>query len=139
MDAHEEPAQLDFVEDPRVVIVSGRGVLSADLMLRWVAEMTAHPSFELGMHQIYDATQLDYDGLSQGEIRQTIERLRESFNMAHDRAQVAFVAPRDVIFGLGRMFEAFAEDKLEREIHVARTREDALRWIASRDGLQTDG
>ena len=46
----------------------------------------------------------------------------------------AIVADKDVLFGMSRMFEVFAE-KWFHEIRVWRTREGAETWLTSRSAL----
>ncbi len=47
-------------------------------------------------------------------------------------AKVAFVTGREVDFGMGRMFEAYREER-RTELRILRDYEDALRWLRSGD------
>lgn len=59
------------------------------------------------------------------EVAQAVDRLKARVKWG----ACAIVASRDALFGMSRMFEAFAEGSFVR-IAVFRGREDAIRWLA---------
>jgi len=60
------------------------------------------------------------------EVTQAVKRLTDRVGLG----SCAIVASRDVLFGMSRMFEVFAEGLFART-HVFRERRDAERWLAS--------
>jgi len=76
---------------------------------------------------------LDLDGMTTvpesqdlREVTQAVKRLTGQVTFG----SCAIVASRDVVFGMSRMFEVFAEGLFGRT-HVFRERRDAERWLAT--------
>lgn len=65
----------------------------------------------------------------------TIKRVADlatSMERAHSPSKLAIVAPQDIYFGLGRMFEAFRtrSSQTRKQVSVFRSLLEAERWLA---------
>jgi hypothetical protein len=83
------------------------------------------------LHIIWDFTAVDLSKLTGDEIR-AIAKKAKGLDHSRDGGRTALVASEDAAFGLGRMYEIFAEiTELTAAIRVVRTMEDANQWIDS--------
>lgn len=67
------------------------------------------------------------------QLREVVDQI-ESIRHKVRFGVCAIVASRDVLFGMSRMFQVFAE-KWFREIRVCRARDEAEAWLVSRSSL----
>jgi hypothetical protein len=115
------------------------------------------PEKQLAVHEVYGKVTLDQfestivqhnkEGFSQltlwdassfiGEAMSTsvLERFARSFYQKTPNrpecSRVAVVAPRDLIYGMTRMFESFSQvEKFSVEHRVFRSRDEAMEWLS---------
>ena len=82
----------------------------------------------LGRSVVWDFQEAQFD-LSASDVH-GIARFIASHQPVPPPSKVAFIAPRDVDFGLARMFEAFRED-YRTEFRVFRDYDEAVSWARS--------
>jgi hypothetical protein len=106
------------------------GALTAEEIERALAAAAAHAYSEARRFSLVDFTGADLTGLPTSDIRAIAQRPGGLGPTAGPLA-IAVVAPRDLEYGLARMWETLAE---ERPIDAAvfRTRALALAWLATR-------
>ena len=78
---------------------------------------------------LWDSTRLDLSSWQRDDI---LTAVRKSKEYSHLRAggKSALVMPRDLHFGLGKMFQAYSEiDNLQIEVEVFRNIEEAIAWL----------
>ena len=66
-----------------------------------------------------------------------VAREDRAYAASHPPSAIAVVAPHDLEYGLSRMWQAFVDDT-PIQSNVARSRSEALRWLAGR-GVDVDG
>jgi hypothetical protein len=105
------------------------GDLGIDDVQQAFALRTTLPDFKPGMRVLWDLCQANASRLSTDEIRQIAQRNKSQVKKAGVGYKVAFVAPRDIEYGLSRMFEMFS-DETPVQIRVFRTTDEARRWLS---------
>lgn len=77
---------------------------------------------------LWDMTLLDFDTIEGSAVRNTITRGRK---MSKQRSglKTAFVVKSDLGFGMMRMFQMIAENKIGIEFGIFRDRQEALCWL----------
>jgi hypothetical protein len=95
------------------------------------AAVLAHPAFRPGMDVLYDHTGLT-GGMTSGEVRATAEGSMRASQAGDYWGRLAIVVPDRALFGLARMWEAYAGDELAARTRVFSSRDEALDWFATR-------
>jgi plasmid stabilization system protein ParE len=84
------------------------------------------------LHVIWDFTEADLSSITADEIRALasgVERLAHS----REGGKTAIVAPEDISYGFGRMYQIFAEIYAQiAYIQVFRSRSEAERWLSDK-------
>ena len=122
-------AQYRIDSERRVIFSSATGVLTDEDLHEHQAQLLADPFFDPGFDQLWDFTRVSAVEVSPEALR----------HLAHSRsykasARRAVVAPDDLRFGMGRMFQLL-HDEAPEELRVFRSLDEARRWLA----LDLDG
>ena len=96
------------------------------------AERTGHSDFRPGMSILWDLSEANASRMTSSDIRRIAGQNKARLKKAGVPYKAAFLAPRDIEFGLSRMYEMFADASLV-ENRVFRNLEDARRWLSSAD------
>ena len=111
--------------------------VTGDLLIEDVqqafAVRTGHPDYRPGMSILWDLSQANASRMTSSDIRRIAGQNKARLKKAGVPYKAAFLAPRDIEFGLSRMYEMFADASLV-ENRVFRTLEYARRWLSSTDG-----
>jgi len=86
------------------------------------------------MDHLVDLREADSSPRSSDVLYQFANFMQSSFESLTTRPKVAVVAPKDLSFGLARMYEAFA-DSIPWDFTVFRTIEAALTWLGLPEDL----
>jgi hypothetical protein len=121
------PAFYKIDKEHRIVLSTAHGVLTRADVLAHQENLLKDPDFDPGYSQIFDFSQVTAFELSAEEIRGLAKR-----SVFSPHSHRALIAPSDLGFGLGRMFEMLRENEGELGIRVFRTLEQALDWVFSR-------
>jgi hypothetical protein len=104
------------------------GDLSIEDIQQAFAERTKHPDFKPGMSILWDLREGDASRLTSNDIRRIAGTNKARLRKKGVPYKVAFIAPRDIEYGLSRMYEMFADASLA-ENRVFRTLDEARRWL----------
>ena len=121
--------------DPKAGVATHRvtGEIDMEQIRQAWDKLLAHPDFDPAIDVLWDLSACSRATLNSRDI----ERIRDETAAVLERRQpgykVALVAPKDLYFGLCRMFEAYADD-LPIKVHVFRKLDDAWRWLTGEDG-----
>ena len=130
--AHTEAVdwEIDFVEAPPVIVVrtSGQPTVAGFAVLR--DEVLDHPSFFPGIDVVYDHTGLT-GYLTSGEIRSVAEAAARAARERDYWGRLAIIMPDPAMFGLARMWEAYAGDDLAARTRVFTSVDEAYRWLGA--------
>jgi hypothetical protein len=94
-----------------------------ELMDRYFREPSS--AFPLGLFDLSDVTGVDVAAES---VRDAARRAGEYVDSRLDGGKLAIVAPRDLLFGMARMYEILRGDS-PVEVRVFREREEAESWL----------
>lgn len=91
---------------------------------------TGHPEFRPEMGILWDLSEANASRMTSSDIRRIAGLNKARLKKNGVRYKAAFIAPRDIEYGLSRMYEMFADASLV-ENRVFRTHEEARRWLVS--------
>ena len=111
-----------------LVILAHVGETTDDEFLAFYKSLFECDSFDLSMNLLVDLREADSSHRSSGALHRVAEFVREALGDVTTTPKVAVVAPRDISFGLARMYELFA-DSVPWDFVVFRSMETALAWL----------
>jgi hypothetical protein len=123
-------AQLTIDVARRLVIHTFSGVLSDEDISDLPSKVRAHPDFDPTFSELLDFSGVTTGTLSTGAINAAAQR-KTSFIPTAKRV---IIAPRDHLFGLARMAQAFAQ-RTRPSVAVVRTMDEARKVL----GLEKTG
>lgn len=118
------PAFYKIDKERRLVMSSASGVFTLADAVSHMERLAKDPDFDASFSQIADFTQVTRVELSSDEIRRLAQR-----GIFSADSRRAFIAPNEVTFGIGRMFETLRSFEGERGIRIVRSLEEALDWV----------
>ena len=121
------PASYKIDKEKRVVLSTAWGSLSFTDALTHKDKLLNDPDFAPAFSQILDLTQVTEVRLSVDEMRAFAE-----FSVFSPQSRRAFIAHRDLEYGMARMFATLRELRGEKGIGVFRTLEEALDWVLAK-------
>lgn len=132
------PYTTEFIQGGRGMVHTGAGVLTGEELiegsLRLRAEMLRGGRVEYGMSDLTAVTELR---VTADDLRRLAEAQLVTAQIL-PRAIAAVVAPSDHIFGMARMWEAYA-DATGWDTRVFRDRASAEQWIEEQLALRRSG
>lgn len=124
------PIEYRIEHERRLVLAEGRGVFTHKDIIGYQREVWTRDDVQ-GYDELVDMSNVEeIAGTSAVGVRQIAE-----FAVATDPPEgtpkFAIVAPGDLAFALGRMYESFREivPGSKKEVAVFRTREEAFAWL----------
>jgi hypothetical protein len=110
-----------------LVTHTGTGDLTLEEMVAAFEERLHHPGFRPGMKILWDCREASFATLSNDQIQRLIEHNGRLQN-ARGGGMSAIVVSRDLDYGIGRVFQAYA-DGLPWDTMVFRDLESAMAWL----------
>ena len=121
------PIRVNVDETRKLVEVVFEGELTesdiADLMDRHLRDPRS--AFPLGLFDLCGVTAMS---LSSDSVRDAAGRVAEHVNSRLEGGKLAIVAPRDLLFGMARMYEILRSES-PVEVRVFRQRDEAESWL----------
>ena len=121
------PVTYKIDKENRLVMTTAWGSLSYPDALAHKEKLLNDPNFDPTHSQIADFTQITEFALSNEELRAFAE-----FEVFSPQSRRAFITPRDLEYGMARMFATLRELRGEKGIGVFRTLEEALDWVLAK-------
>lgn len=118
------PLTLAF-QEPATFAVRAAGDVTFDEVQILFNDLRSHPRMCFGVSIIVDAREVE-NTPSTMELRVIAGDLKSLFDLG--LAAVAIVADRTFVYGVARMFAAFAE-ALGENVHAFRCTDEALTWL----------
>ena len=116
--------------DRRLVLTRGCGILTDEDVFGYQHEVWSRPEVA-GYDELVDMSEVEQIALpSVGRVR-TLARLSATMDPSLPSSKLAIVAPEDLAFGLGRVYEAYREgnDQSSKRVGVFRSRADAWTFL----------
>jgi pheromone shutdown protein TraB len=121
------PLTYKIDKENRLVMTTAWGSLSFTDAFAHKDKLLNDPDFDPTYSQIADFTQITELALSNDELRVFAE-----FKVFSPQSRRAFITPRDLEYGMARMFATLRELRGEEGIGVFRTLEEALDWVLAK-------
>jgi hypothetical protein len=121
------PAIFQIDKQHKLVITTCSGILTAAELFAHQKALRKHPDFDPGYSQfvdLSDVTKLELTG-------EDINRFAEG-TIFSPHSRRAVLAPRDVDYGVARMYAILREFKGEEGIQVFRNRDEAMNWVLAK-------
>ncbi|HEV2196770.1 MAG TPA: hypothetical protein VGR55_14395 [Candidatus Acidoferrum sp.] len=120
-------------KERRLILTTGSGVLTLADAVSHMDKLSKDQDFDPNFSQIVDFTQVTRIELSADDIRRLAQR-----TIFSPSSRRAFIAPDEVAFGIGRMFQILRGLEGEKGIRVFRT--SRKRWTGcSLKGRRPEG
>ena len=120
---------LQFDDENNIACIRITGRLSRDIILRAFDAAVEDPRYRPGMGRLWDFREADLSSLDSTTIAE-MAKYSLKFPPGINDVKVAFVAGRDLEFGLSRMFEAYSFDA-KTSVAVFASMEEAEAWMAA--------
>ena len=122
------PISFCFRPEHKVLICSHIGTIGDEEFLNSYTSLLENDRFAETMNLIIDLSRADSSERSQLVLQSFAIIAKERFQDIRTKPMIAVIAPKDVSFGLARMYETFA-DMIPWDFAVFRTAGKALAWL----------
>ena len=127
---------IDYRIDParRLVLASGRSTVTDDDVFGYQREVWSRADVE-GFDELVDMTAVEHIALPSVDRVQDLAHLSAAMDTRSRPSRLAVIAPTDVAFGLGRMYQTHREldPRSTKVVGVFRTRAEALAFLGIDD------
>jgi len=116
--------------DARLVVAAGYGVFTPAAVFDYQREVWSRPDVK-GYDELIDMSRVTRIEVSEPHRMKELAALSASTDDAAGSSRFAIVAPADIAYGLGRMFQTYRElnPKSTKSVGVFRTMEEALAYL----------
>lgn len=118
---------IDFSGPLHPIVITLEGVLTADVFVEMLEQIVNSKEYPSNINAVYDLTQMSFDNINI-EFLQSLTVLAKRYGKNRSGAKTAYVCPKDLQFGMARIWEVFVSD-LPLETIVTRSMDEALSWI----------
>ena len=110
--------------EAKIVYSTYHGTVKTEDLIRHIEAIRSHPQFDPDFDELIDATGVTVLDIASTEVRE----LAFHESPFHPAAKRVLVAPQDVVFGLGRMFQTLGSESRPYFI-VVRSLDEAHRRL----------
>ena len=111
-----------------VVVSRHLGEVSDQELLDTYRQLYNDPDYQPSFNKVVDLRTTKSTGRSPDALRDIAQLIKSRYATTYERAKTAIIAPRDLSFGLARMYQVFSEDT-PQETMVFREVQQALDWL----------
>lgn len=122
------PITYEFHSDLGLVVTVFSGHVTDEEFVRLYDRMLNDDGYALGTNELADLRDAEDLDLSAMALRRVEEITRRRYGHSDQSFRTAIIAPRDQSYGVGRMYEVYAEEGPEN-VRVCRTPAEALEWL----------
>ena len=130
------PITYQLKPDEKLVIFVHAGAVTDYEFLSFYNVLLEDPRFDKSFNLLIDLRQTESSVRSVAALSEFADFMRRQFESTTARPKVAVVAPKDISFGLARMYEVFGD--VSWEFEVFRTADAALAWLGLSEDLIND-
>jgi hypothetical protein len=124
----------------KLVVVDGNATVTGEEMFAYQREVWSDPRLA-GYDELVDMSRVERLGPFSSERARELARMSAAMDPPDTATKMAIVAPDDLLFGLGRMYEAFREaaPSSRKQVAVFRTRPEAMAWLGHAQQVMDKG
>ena len=126
------PIRMIIDKTTGVIRTTATGRVIGDDLVAYYHRLRSHPDFRSNLNEIFDLTDVTEANVDAADVRR-LSGVTEEFTRRGVTVKVAIVAPRDLEFGLSRMYEMLQDQSLN-DVRVFRDRAEAEGWIFAPPG-----
>ena len=121
----------------RLVVAVGYGTVTAEDLFAYQREVASRPD-AAGYDEVVDMTPVIHIAAEESPRARDLASLAASTDRPEVRTRFAIVAPTDLAFGLGRMYQSYRENepRTTKQVAVFRTMEEACRFLGVEPPLE---
>jgi len=116
--------------ETKVVVCVGHGVFSDSDVFGYQQEVWSRKDVQ-GYNELVDMTRVERIALPSADRVKDLANLASGMDDPNSKSRMAVVAPDNLAFGLGRMFQAYREldRRSTKQVGIFRTMEEALAFL----------
>ena len=116
--------------ETKVVVCVGHGVFSDSDVFGYQQEVWSRQDVQ-GYNELVDMTRVERIALPSADRVKDLASLASGMDDPKSKSRMAVVAPDNLAFGLGRMFQAYREldRRSTKQVGIFRTMEEALAFL----------
>jgi hypothetical protein len=124
------PIEYDIDPDRRRVTARIRGTLTDKEVFDYQQDVWSRPELA-GYHELIDTSEVERIALPASRRVRDLAVLSAAMDARDPNSKLAIIAPSDLAFGLGRMYQAHREHQelSTKTVAVFRSMEAALEWL----------
>jgi hypothetical protein len=124
--------RIEFDPNARILVGTISGTATLEGFRDYNDALAEHPNLSQCIGIISDGRSLDMSNFPSSDLRSMLGDALTHKEEWRGKAR-AFVASRDLEYGLARMYHLLGEERLTYRTHVCYTLEEARAWIANRE------
>ena len=134
------PIEFSIDHEKRLVRAKGSGTLSDEDVFSYQRDVWSRPEVA-GYHELMDMSEVRQIALPSMDRVRDLAKLSASMDAEKAASKFAIVAPFDLAFGLGRMYEMYRDLQAQstKQVGVFRTLQEALEFLGVEDGPPKSG
>jgi len=120
------PIDYRIDHDRWLVLAYGRGTMTDEEVFGYQQTVWSRPDVA-GYDELVDMTEVEHIALPSADRVQQLAALSAAMDAPQSASKFAIVAPQDLAFGLGRMYQAYRDQDTRsmKQVGVFRTSKDA--------------
>jgi hypothetical protein len=121
------PIKYEILEDKRLVLVKGSGVVTGRDVIMHLDALVADDRYSAPMKKLEDYRTIESINISSEEA-ESIANKKKTYKSKFHEERCAFVSPKDRTYGTSRVHQALV-DNSDINTEVFRQIEEALKWL----------
>ncbi len=123
------PISFTFYEEHKLFLSKWEGAISDSELLTSYKQLLSNDKYKPGFHEISDTINANVTGVTSEGINRLFTMVERHLSGKCEGFKTAIIAPKDLEFGMGRIYEAVSSESFEN-VMVFRSTDDALKWLS---------
>lgn len=119
---------LSYLEDKECFLIKDYGKTDPNVIEAALKEMLQSDHWHFQCSIIFDCSEEDLSALNTTDV-QFISMTFTQYNKELEGCRIAIIMTQDLSFGMGRMWEAFTQNRATFEVQICRNLDEADQWI----------
>jgi hypothetical protein len=133
------PIEYRIDHERRLVIAEGSGTMTDEDVFGYQRNVWSRPEIA-GYDELIDMRRVEQIALPSNERMQELAGLSAGMDPRSSSSRFAIVAPTDLAYGLGRMYEAYRglDNRSTKQVKVFRSMDEALAFLGTSSVIKED-